>query len=205
MNSQQTAAVEATGEVFVSAGAGTGKTTVLVERFVRAVCDRGLPIDSVLAITYTERSAGELRSRIRARLAELGRHDLARELDGAWISTIHGFCHRLLKAHPFEAAVDPNFRVLDENQSRVLAGEAFDSALEEFCAAHDPERIRLLATYGARGLRRMLTRVYETLRSAGRELVLEVTERPGLEARIEEFREAARGALDESAGVDKGN
>jgi ATP-dependent exoDNAse (exonuclease V) beta subunit len=92
------------------------------------VCERGLPIDSVLAITYTERAAGELRSRIRSRLAELDRHDLSRQLDGAWISTIHGFCHRLLKAHPFEAAVDPNFRVLDENQARVLAGEAFGLA-----------------------------------------------------------------------------
>jgi ATP-dependent helicase/nuclease subunit A len=202
-SAEQLAAIDAGGLVFVSAGAGTGKTTVLVERFVRAVCERGLPIDSVLAITYTERAAGELRSRIRSRLAELDRHDLARQLDGAWISTIHGFCHRLLKAHPFEAAVDPNFRVLDENQARVLAGEAFDLALEEFCASDDPERIRLLATYGARGLRRMLTRVYETLRSAGRELVLEVTERPGLEARIEELREAARVALDETAGVDK--
>jgi ATP-dependent helicase/nuclease subunit A len=202
-SAEQLAAIDAGGLVFVSAGAGTGKTTVLVERFVRAVCERGLPIDSVLAITYTERAAGELRSRIRSRLAELDRHDLARQLDGAWISTIHGFCHRLLKAHPFEAAVDPNFRVFDENQARVLAGEAFGLALEDFCESDDPERIRLLATYGARGLRRMLTRVYETLRSAGRELVLEVTERPGLEARIEELREAARVALDEAAGVDK--
>ena len=106
-NAEQLAAIDAPGLVFVSAGAGTGKTTVLVERFVRAVCDRGLPIDSVLAITYTERAAGELRGRIRARLAELDRHDLARELDGAWISTIHGFCHRLLKAHPFEAGGRP--------------------------------------------------------------------------------------------------
>jgi ATP-dependent helicase/nuclease subunit A len=202
-NAEQLAAIDASGVVFVSAGAGTGKTTVLVERFVRAVCDRGLPIDSVLAITYTERAAGELRGRIRARLAELGRHDLARELDGAWISTIHGFCHRLLKAHPFEAAVDPTFRVLDENQARVLAGEAFDVALEEFCRSAEPERIRLLATYGARGLRRMLTGVYETLRSAGRELVLEVTERPGLDARIDELREAARCVLEETAGLEK--
>ena len=132
-NAEQLAAIDAPGLVFVSAGAGTGKTTVLVERFVRAVCDRGLSIDSVLAITYTERAAGELRGRIRSRLVELERHDLARELDGAWISTIHGFCHRLLKAHPFEAAVDPNFRVLDENQARVIASEAFDLALEEFC------------------------------------------------------------------------
>ncbi len=202
-NAEQLAAIDAPGLVFVSAGAGTGKTTVLVERFVRAICERGLPIDSVLAITYTERAAGELRGRIRRRLAELGRHDLARELDGAWISTIHGFCHRLLKAHPFEAGVDPSFRVLDENQSRVLAGEAFESALEEFCAPVDPERTRLLATYGASGLRRMLTGVYETLRSAGRDLVLEVSERPGLEARIEELREAARCAIEDTAGLEQ--
>ena len=201
-NAEQLAAIDAPGLVFVSAGAGTGKTTVLVERFVRAICERGLPIDSVLAITYTERAAGELRGRIRRRLGELGRHDFARELDGAWISTIHGFCHRLLKAHPFEAGVDPSFRVLDENQARVLAGEAFDAALEEFCVAGDAERTRLLATYGARGLRRMLTGVYETLRSAGRELVLEVSERPGLEARIEDLREAASCLVEDAAAAE---
>src|SRR5205814_5639825 len=66
VNEQQRAAVEAGGEVFVSAGAGTGKTAVLVERFVRAVCDRGLDVDSILVITYTRRAAGELRTRIRA-------------------------------------------------------------------------------------------------------------------------------------------
>ena len=87
-NPEQQAAIEAPGLVFVSAGAGTGKTLVLVERFVRAVCDQGLSVDSVLVITYTDRAAGELRSRIRNRLVELGRTDLARELDGAWISTI---------------------------------------------------------------------------------------------------------------------
>jgi ATP-dependent exoDNAse (exonuclease V) beta subunit len=201
-NAEQLAAIDAPGLVFVSAGAGTGKTTVLVERFVRAICERGLPIDSVLAITYTERAAGELRGRIRGRLGELERHDLARELDGAWISTIHGFCHRLLRAHPFQAGVDPGFRVLDENQARVLAGEAFEAALEEFCASGDPERTRLLATYGARGLRRMLTGVYETLRSAGRDLLLEVTERPGLDARIDELREAARCLVEDEAAAE---
>src|ERR1700689_130876 len=91
MNERQLAAVDARGEVFVSAGAGTGKTAVLVERFVRAVCDEGLDVGSVLVITYTRKAAGELRSRIRAALGGRGRPDLARELDGAWISTIHGF------------------------------------------------------------------------------------------------------------------
>ena len=191
-NDQQAAAIAARGEVFVSAGAGTGKTTVLVERFVQAVCDEGLDVGSLLVITYTERAAGELRSRIRARLNELGRHDLARSLDGAWISTIHGFCLRLLKAHPFAAGLDPRFRVLDESQGRVVRSESFATALTEFCADDRPERLQLLATYGAAGLRRMLTAVYETLRSAGRELELELGERPGLEARLAELAEAAR-------------
>ena len=66
MNEQQIAAVEARGEVFVSAGAGTGKTSVLVERFVSAVCDDGLDVDSVLAITYTRKAAGELDNTKRA-------------------------------------------------------------------------------------------------------------------------------------------
>ncbi len=192
LNSEQQRAVDARGLVFVSAGAGTGKTKVLVERFARAVCDEGVDVESILVITYTEKAAGELRSRIRAGLVERGRPDLARELDGAWISTIHGFCNRLLRSHPFAAGVDPRFRVLDESQGRVLRGEAFSAALTAFCANDDPARLRLLAVYGADGLRRMLTGVYETLRSAGRELVLELGEHPSLAARVDEFREAAR-------------
>src|SRR5437870_10120949 len=124
LNEQQLAAVEAGGEVFVSAGAGTGKTAVLVERVVRAVCDRGLDVDSILVITYTRRAAGELRPRIRAALAERARHDLARQLDGAWISTIHGFCARLLRAYPLAAGLDPRFRELDEAQAAVIRSEA---------------------------------------------------------------------------------
>ena len=196
-NTEQLAAIEAPGVVFVSAGAGTGKTTVLVERYVRAVCDRGLDIESILVITYTERAAGELSSRIRARLLELGRHDLARSLDGAWISTIHGFCHRLLKAHPFAAGIDPRYRVLDDSQSRVVQGEAFQQALTAFCADEDGERLRLLATYGARGLRRMVTGAFETLRSAGRPLELELPGRSELPERLEELRDAAQCLLDE--------
>jgi ATP-dependent helicase/nuclease subunit A len=191
LNEQQLAAVEAGGEVFVSAGAGTGKTAVLVERVVRAVCDRGLDVDSILVITYTRRAAGELRTRIRAAFAERDRPDLARELDGAWISTIHGFCARLLKAYPLAAGLDPRFRELDEAQATVLRSEAFGEALAEFCSGGDPQRLELLATYGSGGLRRMLTSVYETLRAAGRDLDLEVAARPELGERVDELRAAA--------------
>ena len=200
LNDEQLAAVEATGTVFVSAGAGTGKTSVLVERYVRAVCERGLDIESILVITYTRKAAGELRSRIRAALVERGRQDLARELDGAWISTIHGFCNRLLKAHPFAVGLDPRFRELEDAGAAVLRGEAFERALADFCSGSEEERLRLLATYRADGLRRMLTGVYETLRSAGRDLVLELGERPALGAAIATFRvEAAALAGDPSA------
>src|ERR1700748_1217608 len=191
LNEQQLSAVEAVGEVFVSAGAGTGKTAVLVERVVRAVCDRGLDVDSILVITYTRRAAGELRTRIRAALLERGRHDLARELDGAWISTIHGFCARLLRAYPLAAGLDPRFRELDEAQAAVLRSEAFGTALAGFCAGDNPLRLELLATYGSDRLRRMLTSVYETLRAAGRELDLAVAARPELAERVEELRAAA--------------
>src|SRR5215207_6344271 len=201
-NREHLRAIEKPGVVFVSAGAGTGKTTVIVERFCRAVCERGFDVDSILVITYTERAAGELRGRIRRRLHELGRHDLARELDAAWISTIHGFCHRLLKAHPFAAGLDPRFRVLDDSQGRVVRGEAFEAGLNEFCAGERPERLQLLATYGAAGLRRMLTTVHETLRSAGRELELELGQRADLEVRLAELADAARALSGDPAATD---
>ncbi len=195
MNESQLEAVEARGEVFVSAGAGTGKTSVLVERFVRAVCDEGLDVESVLVITYTRKAAAELRSRIRAALVARGRPELGRELDGAWISTIHGFCARLLRAHPFEVGIDPSFHELDEEHGAVLRGEAFSRALETFCAEPDERRLGLLATYGSVRLRRMLTGVYSTLRSAGRELELELGEPPDLGERLGSFRDAARSLL----------
>ena len=198
-NPEQAVAIDAGGTVFVSAGAGTGKTTVIVERFVRAV-ERGVDVGSILVVTFTERAAGELRSRIRARLLQSGRADLARELDGAWISTIHGFCHRLLRAYPAAAGVDPRFRVLDESQASVLRAEAFGVALAEFCSDEHPERVKLLATYGAVGLRRMLGGVAETLRAAGRPLELGLQEEPELDQRIAELRAAATRALAETDG-----
>ena len=136
--------------MFVSAGAGTGKTSVLVERFVQAVCEQGLDVESVLVITYTRKAPASCARASVPRLRARGRHDLARALDGAWISTIHGFCSRLLRAHPFAVGIDPRFRELDE-QGAVIRGEAFERALAAFCSTRDSERLRLLATYGAQG------------------------------------------------------
>ena len=96
-NEGQRQAIERRGRVFVSAGAGTGKTAVLVERVVRRV-QAGTPLDHLLVITFTERAAAELKGRVRARLREVGLADAAGSVDSAWISTIHGFCGRVLRA-----------------------------------------------------------------------------------------------------------
>src|SRR5439155_7564129 len=133
---------------------------------------------------------GELKTRIRERLVELERHDLAREVGRAWISTVHGFCNRLLRAHPFEAGLDPRFRVLDESQAAVIRSEAFAEALAHFCAERDPERLRLLAVYGGRGLTTMLTTVFDRLRSSGQPLILS-GEPSGLDDAAEERRTTA--------------
>ena len=150
-NPEQQRAIDAEGRVFLSAGAGTGKTAVLVERFARAVCERGLDVGSMLVITYTRKAAGELRARIRRELRARGRTDLARELDGAWIATIHGFCARLLRTYPFEAGPRP---ALPRARRGAVVGarrRGVRAALEEFCAGEDPARLQLLATYGTRG------------------------------------------------------
>ena len=202
INEQQLAAIEARGEVFVSAGAGTGKTKVLVERFVRAVCDEGLDVQSVLVITYTRKAAAELRSRIRGELAARGRFDLAQQLDGAWVSTIHGFCARLLRAHPFAIGIDPRFRELDDEHGAVLRGEAFERALAVFCASREPERLRLLAIFGSDRLRRILTSAYEKLRSAGKPLELAVGREPALDEALATLRDAAQCLVDDDKATE---
>ena len=108
----------------------------------------------------------------------------------------------MLGAYPLAAGIDPSFRVLDEPQALVLQAEAFTTALERFCAADEPDRWQLLATYGAVGLRQMLVEVYATLRSAGRELVLEPGLRAPLAERVDALRDASRLLLDDPGATE---
>jgi ATP-dependent exoDNAse (exonuclease V) beta subunit len=171
---EQAAAIAVRGrDVLLEAGAGTGKTGVMVDRYCRLVCDSGLAPDAILAFTFTEKAAAELRQRIRtelARRAERGSERAARALagiGGAWITTIHGFCNRVLAAHPVAAGVDPGFRVLDAPEAARAAREAFDDALAEFVAGGDPAREETVAAYDVEGLRALVVGVHEELRSRG--------------------------------------
>src|SRR2546421_6527044 len=118
------------GDLLLDAGAGSGKTSVLVERFARAVVDDGVDVSAILAITFTEKAAAELRDRIRRRLRELGADEAGRATEGAFIATIHGFCARVLRANALAAGIDPSFAVLDQPEAERLADAAFDEALE---------------------------------------------------------------------------
>ena len=156
------------GSLMVRAGAGTGKTTVLVERFVQAVIEDGVGVEQVLAITFTEKAAAEMRIRVRHRFVELDRRAEARAAESAWISTIHGLCSRILRAHALSAGIDPGFRVLDELEAERLALDAFDGALEEFMGeGADAARIELVAAYTPDRLRDMVRTAHAHLRSRG--------------------------------------
>ncbi|HYH59523.1 MAG TPA: UvrD-helicase domain-containing protein, partial [Thermoleophilaceae bacterium] len=165
---EQRAAVEQrdTG-LFVHANAGSGKTRVLVERFVRAVVDDGVAVDRILAITFTEKAAAELKARLRRRFLELGERGHARKAEGAWVSTIHGFCSKLLRRHALLAGIDPEYEVLDETQAARLAIDSFDRALEGFLDPGEPARLDLAAAHTPDRLRRMVTTVHAKRRSAG--------------------------------------
>ena len=180
LTSEQLAAVEQRqGCLFLRAAAGSGKTAVLVERFVRAARDDDVPVDSILAITFTDKAAAELKLRIRRRFLDEGDRTRAREAERAWVSTIHGFCSRVLRAHALAAGLDPDYRVLDEHRAAVLAQRAFDVTLEEVVDEHaSPERVELLAAYTPERLRAMVQTVHERLRSQGR-IAPDLPELPG--------------------------
>jgi len=156
--------------LLVAAAAGSGKTSVLVERFVRAVREDGAAPGRILAITFTERAAGELRERVRARLLELGERQAARDTEAAFVGTFHGFCARLLRAQPLAADLDPDFVVLEEGAAGRLRGRAFQAALGDFLAEDRGEAADLLAAYGVDRVQAMLEQVYLELRSRGERL-----------------------------------
>ncbi|HEY1450637.1 MAG TPA: UvrD-helicase domain-containing protein [Solirubrobacteraceae bacterium] len=164
---QEQATARRSEPLLVSAAAGSGKTSVLVERFVRAVREDGVAPARILAITFTERAAGELRERVRARLLQLGERQAARDTEAAFVGTFHGFCARLLRAHPLDVELDPDFVVLEESSSGRLRNRAFETALRELLAEPRSELTDLLAAYSVERVRTMVEQVYLELRSRG--------------------------------------
>jgi ATP-dependent helicase/nuclease subunit A len=186
------------GELCISAGAGSGKTRVLAERFVAAVdprasVERWAPagVGEVLIVTFTEKAAGEIAERVRRVLIEHGLIEQARRVDEAWISTIHGLCSRLLRAHALEGGLDPGFAVISTAEAGALREEVFEQLLRERIA--DRSAAQLVATYGVGPTAELAGALHDRLRAMGAvtaDVTVEAAEDP--RAVLDAARAAAR-------------
>lgn len=147
---EQARAIGARGEsLLLSAAAGSGKTTVLVERVLRLILDDGADIDRMLVVTFTRAAASDMRAKLSERMNALAAEGDARcrdqliRLERASITTLHAFCADFLRAHFEVAGVDPAFRVLDDAARQQLMDEALDEALED-AYAQPTEALRAL-------------------------------------------------------------
>jgi len=152
-------------DVIVTAGAGTGKTRTLVARYVRLL-EEGKSPRRVVAITFTEKAAREMRNRVRNAVSDRAesagdasekKHwaDLEAGMDAARIGTIHSLCSEILRAHPIEAGIDPRFEVIEEGTAAALKARAVEDVL--LWALDEPDMVRLYTVFSAHALRRLLT------------------------------------------------
>jgi ATP-dependent helicase/nuclease subunit A len=159
----RTYAVDPAQNVVLEASAGTGKTRVLVERYVNLL-RAGIEPDNILAITFTRKAAAEMRQRIVDRLKEASRlsefdaarwRDLKERLGDIAVSTIDAFCLQLLREFPLEADVDPGFDLADNTEVPRLVGESLDQAFRicRALAREDDDVALVFAQLGERRLR----------------------------------------------------
>jgi ATP-dependent helicase/nuclease subunit A len=197
---QQLAAHTLDRHISVTAGPGAGKTTVLVERYLQILRTRDISVDQIVAITFTNRAANEMRERLRRELdrqlwsaqtierAKWMRHK--RTLDGAIITTIHGFCARLLREFPVEADIDPQFTLLDAHQSSMLEEAVAEETLTEFINTDDQAITELAAVVGRPRLVRGLIDIYRSMRNQGLSLKRLVEQTEKHHKTIEDYKKA---------------
>ena len=131
---QQRACVEhVNGPLLVSAGAGSGKTFMLTQRIAYALLNPELSgvtdIDQVLAITFTEAAAAEIKARVRNKLRQEHMPEQALKVDACWISTIHGMCSRILHENALELGLDPQFGLIGDIEQARLLSQCMDEVL----------------------------------------------------------------------------
>jgi ATP-dependent helicase/nuclease subunit A len=166
----------------VLASAGTGKTRKLVEVYLELL-ERGVDPLRIVAVTFTEKAAAEMRDRIRSALLDRPGHWMKTIalLPAAPISTIHGFCGTLLREHGFETGIDPSFTVLDEQRSLDLSREAARETIRQEIRSGNEEVEQLFGDFG-------LDALVETLVSAGYWLNSLGADGNWLQARVEDQR-----------------
>ncbi len=129
--SQQKGVTVTDRDLCVVAGPGSGKTRVLVERFANLVTIRKASIDEILTLTFTEKAANEMKIRAAGLFERKGMEQERQEIEFAYLSTIHGFCARILRENAIEASLDPQFRVMDELESGRVKEQALENTFKE--------------------------------------------------------------------------
>ena len=173
----QQRAVQARGNVLVMAGAGTGKTSTLIERCLGCLMNESPPasLEEILIVTFTEAAAAEMRQRLRIRLEQQSQQGPARArwqeqlalFETAQIGTLHSFCFRLVRQHFYELELDPQLSVLTDEETRLLANETLDELLKEHYAGHttDAEAVQRLIQTQAGGwdepIRKLILRLHQ--------------------------------------------
>lgn len=197
LDAQQEQAVKRKGQdVCVVAGPGSGKTRVLVERFAHLVDEKTDP-EKILAITFTEKAANEIKSRLAERLAPDA--EKRRRLERAQISTIHGFCHALLRQHALRAGLDPRFEVLDDIEAKAERLQAMRAVLDDVAAEAPQDFLRLAAAWPAEDMAEPLLALHEAIRVAGSlEHVLQLPEFPHPDTLLAGIREQLECAVREA-------
>ncbi len=152
--------------LLVAAGAGSGKTRLLVAFFLQALLEAELPMEKVVAVTFTRKAGAEMAVRIRAALEDLGCPALARALDSAVIGTIHGLCHRILRDQALAAGVEPGFGVLESEAAKLVKDQLSRQAWAEAVEAAAEDELRVFAARGD-AFRKEMVGLYDRLRGLG--------------------------------------
>ncbi len=179
---EQQAAIDAGGKTIVSASAGSGKTTVMIEKMLRLIRS-GVDVSEILAVTYTKKAAAQMKEKLRKKIMKaLGEPNLKKEerewlkkqllgVAGADVSTIHSFCSKLIKTHFYAADVGNNFAIIsaEDADGKVLQSRALDELFEDAYESKDPDFYKLLTVYYRKkkdeNLREIITGTYNSLRS----------------------------------------
>jgi ATP-dependent exoDNAse (exonuclease V) beta subunit len=148
----------------VVAGPGSGKTSVLIEYFRRLV-ESGVPPRNILAITFTEKAASNIRRRLSAAFA--GSPDLLPQIERAQASTLDAFCAGLLREYAIQAGVDPQFRIVEDRESVVLRNAAVREALDALFEEREPEAVALMRGMAAADLAGAMADVHDAIRASG--------------------------------------
>lgn len=179
---QQRAVEEFSTNLLVMAGAGTGKTRVLTQKYLHLLQSRKCEVPQIVAVTFTNKAAGEMRNRIRWEMKRIYQTSTGEEKEywsrqlellevAAKITTIHGLCLALLRQHPVEAGIDPQGEILDEGEEYLFKSKAAKSALSTLLATDEEgDHLPVVLALGSHFFLEQLPALYSTLKEAGVEI-----------------------------------